>query len=75
MGFLLLRFVFLHELIDSETANAFFHDVAGWLMMPLALAMLGIELKVLGHLFIDLPAPVRPARTPVARFCLHRRGR
>src|SRR5262249_49418232 len=30
----------LHEMVSSEIANIFFHDVAGWLMMPLALVML-----------------------------------
>jgi exosortase len=58
----------LHELTDSETANAFFHDFAGWLMPPLALAMLGLELKILSRLFIDLPAPPpRPAREQALR--------
>jgi exosortase len=58
----------LHELVDGETANAFFHDAAGWFMMPLALAILGAELKLLSAL---LPAPDpaarRPVRTPVVR--------
>ncbi len=59
----------LHYTTTSEAANAFFHDVAGWFMMPLALGMLWIELKVLSHLFIDRPAPppVRVAREPLAR--------
>jgi exosortase len=53
----------LYQLTDNETANHFFHDVAGWLMMPLALGMLAVELKVLSRLFLDPPArPVRPAR-------------
>jgi exosortase len=43
----------LHEYAGSEVADRFFHDPAGWLMMPFALALLWIELKVLAHLFID----------------------
>src|SRR5262249_53817476 len=37
----------LHDMVDSATANAFFHDFAGWLMMPLALGLVALELKVL----------------------------
>ncbi len=58
----------LHEFADSATANAFFHDVAGWFMMPLALAMLAVELKVLGALLPVVPVEqFRPTRRPVAR--------
>jgi exosortase len=58
----------LHQLVSGEAANAFFHDFAGWLMMPLALTMLAIELKVLKHLFIE-PAPQerRPQAAPALR--------
>jgi exosortase len=59
---------FLHQTISSETANAFFHDVAGWLMMPLALGLLALELKVFQHLFIEAPArPLRTVRPAVTR--------
>ncbi len=58
----------LHETTSSETANAFFHDLGGWLMMPLALILLAVELKVLSHLFIDPPpAPPKPVRDPALR--------
>lgn len=50
----------LHELVSSDVANLVFHDLAGWLMMPLALGMLWLELQVLTHLWLD-PRP-RPAR-------------
>ncbi len=63
----------LHETAGSEFANNFFHDVGGWLMMPFALVLLGIELKVLARLLIDM-APAGPVRlglpgavAPVAR--------
>ncbi len=55
----------LHETTNSETANAFFHDLGGWLMMPLGLLFLAVEVKVLSHLFIDPPPmPPRSARHP-----------
>jgi exosortase len=53
----------LHQAIDSDAANAFFHDVAGWLMMPLALAVLALELRLLSWLFIE-PRARRPAAVP-----------
>jgi exosortase len=43
----------LHETVGSEWANAVFHDLAGWLMMPLALAALGLELHLLNRLFLE----------------------
>jgi exosortase len=58
----------LHETTSSETANAFFHDLGGWLMMPLGLLFLAVELKVLSHLFVDPPpAPPRPVHNPALR--------
>jgi exosortase len=56
----------LHELVDGEAANVFFHDVAGWVMMPLALSLLWLELKVLSKLLIETPYA---HRTPA-----HKRG-
>jgi exosortase len=49
--------MFLH--VSNQAAAAVFHDAAGWIMMPLALAFLGAELWVLKHLFIERAA--RPA--------------
>jgi exosortase len=42
----------LHETADHELASFVYHDVAGWLMAPAALALLGIELIVFRHLFL-----------------------
>jgi exosortase len=39
----------LHETVGERVANLVFHDLAGWLMMPLALALLCIELWFLKH--------------------------
>jgi exosortase len=58
----------LFQSVDSETANHFFHDMAGWLMMPLALAILGVELKLLSWLLVAAPARApRVAPAPSAR--------
>jgi exosortase len=60
----------LHQTTSSEIANVFFHNVAGWLMMPLGLGLLLVEMRVLSYLFLDQPAPpppVRPHREPLAR--------
>jgi exosortase/archaeosortase family protein len=45
----------MYEVASDDWAHAVFHDLAGWLMMPLALGLLGLELLVLKNLF--LPAP------------------
>jgi exosortase len=45
--------MYLH--VDGQTAHLFFHDLAGWFMMPMALGLLWVELWVLRHLFTDLP--------------------
>lgn len=58
----------LHETTSSETANLFFHDLGGWLMMPLGLLFLAGEVKILSYLFIDPPPPPpRPVREPALR--------
>jgi exosortase/archaeosortase family protein len=65
----------LLENVDSETANHFFHDLAGWFMMPLALGLLGLELTILSHLLVertsaplkvelDLPRTASPVMRP-----------
>ncbi|MGH7171106.1 MAG: exosortase/archaeosortase family protein [Gemmataceae bacterium] len=48
---------FLHVVAGSRWADLVFHDLAGWLMMPLALAMLWVELWLLRRLLIERPVP------------------
>jgi exosortase len=53
----------LHELVGSRIANLVFHDLAGWLMMPMALGLLWLELELLSWLLIEqgpAPAALRP---------------
>lgn len=47
---------FLHETVNHRAADLVFHDLAGWLMMPLALVLLWLELKGLDRLFIEVTA-------------------
>ena len=51
----------LAETVGAEAADAFFHGFLGLLMLPLALGMLWIELKVLAALLIEMPANDRLA--------------
>ncbi|WP_158633678.1 exosortase/archaeosortase family protein [Tautonia sociabilis] len=44
----------LHELAGGVVADFVYHDLAGWLMMPMALVLLWLELKLLDLLFIDV---------------------
>ncbi|WP_161602542.1 exosortase/archaeosortase family protein [Tautonia marina] len=46
----------LHETVGGEWADRFYHDLAGWLMIPFALGLLMIELWVLSRLFVELEA-------------------
>lgn len=58
----------LYETVETKFAQIFFHDVAGWLMMPLALGMLWIEFKILQNLFLEpIATPARQVREPASR--------
>jgi exosortase len=54
----------LYEVADPEWAQFVFHDIAGWLMMPLALLCLAFEFKLLSVLFVQ-EAPEKPALSSV----------
>ena len=51
----------LHEFVGSEIADKVFHDFAGLLMSPLALALLYLELKLLDQLMV----PVQEGPVPI----------
>jgi exosortase len=59
----------VHTTLGSAAANALMHDLAGWLMMPLALGLLGLELWFLGRLLLPQeaprPLPLRLAEKPL----------
>jgi exosortase len=47
--------------LGSADGHGLFHDMAGWLMMPVALGLLGLELLVLRHLFLESEGGRRPS--------------
>ena len=51
----------LHETLGQGAAHAFYHDLAGWLMMPLAVAALLAELGLLALLLVADRAAGRAA--------------
>jgi exosortase len=55
----------LYEMDKGELARRVYHDLAGWLMMPLALGMLLVELFVLGRAIVPV-APSGPRRPGLA---------
>jgi exosortase len=57
----------LHETVGSRLANLVFHDLAGWLMMPVALGLLWIELDLLTRLLVA-PPPAAAVPVPIELF-------
>src|ERR1043166_3891400 len=47
----------LADTVGGRAATLVFHDLAGWLMMPLALGFLGLELLIIDKLFVQRPEP------------------
>lgn len=43
----------LYEYANKELAETVFHDLAGWVMMPMALGLLYCELQLMAHLVIE----------------------
>jgi exosortase len=64
----------LYQMDNGQLAEMVLHDLAGWLMMPLALALLWIELQVLGRLLV-VPERSRPIPAPVIATSLVARPR
>ena len=57
----------LYVTAGGGIARVVYHDLAGWLMMPLALVLLWLELKFLGRLYVDAaPAGPLPLALPAA---------
>lgn len=40
-------------MVNESLAEHVFHDLAGWVMMPMALGLMYVELQFLSHLFIE----------------------
>jgi exosortase/archaeosortase family protein len=43
----------LHLTVGQELADKVFHDLAGWVMMPMALGMMYVEFQLLSHMIIE----------------------
>jgi len=56
--------------LGAVAAHTFFHDLAGWLMMPLAFAALWLELALLGRLFVAVPNAAGPVPLTMPRRSL-----
>ncbi len=68
-----------YDSFGHNFGGAFFHDLAGWLMMPLGLAFLGVELWVLRRLLLEptsklLPSTVSLQRVEVNPLAAYRGG-
>jgi exosortase len=50
----------LHKTVGSTVADLVFHDLAGWLMIVLALGLLGIELRVLSWVLVPFAEKQMP---------------
>jgi len=60
----------LYQVANSEVAEMVFHDLAGWVMMPMALGMLFVEQQILANLFItedSRPAVIGPIAAPAPK--------
>jgi exosortase len=55
-----------HRYVGPRLGDLVFHDLAGWLMMPLAIGLLVLEVKLLDWLLVVAPAP-GPAPVPGVR--------
>lgn len=56
----------LYKTTDRETADRFFHDLAGLFMMPVGLAFLLLELWLLSWVLVRVPLPELPHARPTA---------
>jgi exosortase len=73
----------LHEMVGGDAATTFYHDLAGWIMIPLALVLYWIEITLLSRILIEtnheapsaldlarsrhVSAPISPAIKPYNR--------
>ena len=53
----------LYETAGAELAEAVYHDLAGWFMMPLAVVLLWGEMSIISRLY-SAPKPKRDSRRP-----------
>jgi exosortase len=66
----------LHETVGSRWANLVGHDLVGWLMMPIAVVLLSLELELLTRLLVERAPAIEavPVDLPGATRDLRQRG-
>jgi exosortase len=47
----------LHETVGGHVADKFYHDLAGWVMIPLALLLYWLEIWVFSRIFVEMEEP------------------
>jgi len=53
-----------YEVAGQRVSDLIFHDLAGWLMMPMALGILLVELGILRRLFMQVKVDERVHVSP-----------
>jgi exosortase/archaeosortase family protein len=43
----------LHDMVGGHAATTFYHDLAGWIMIPLALFLYWLEIGILSRLLVE----------------------
>jgi exosortase len=51
----------LHDTVGGPAADRFYHDLAGWVMIPQALALYWVEIWVLSRILIEVKQDAIPA--------------
>jgi len=46
----------LHETISGQIADRFYHDLAGWVMIPFALVLYWCEIWIFSHILVEVEA-------------------
>jgi exosortase len=79
----------LHETVGGHVADKFYHDLAGWVMIPFALVLYWLEIWVFSHILVEVeeapvmvgvtggvrsPAQRRPAPQPIPSLPRATRG-
>ncbi len=71
----------LHDTVGGHAADTFYHDLAGWVMIPLALALYWVEIWVLSRILIEVKQEAIPAldlvrsRDPASLAATRTKGR
>ena len=58
----------LYQVADSKVAEMVFHDLAGWVMMPMALGMMFLLQQILAHLFVTEDTALSVLASPSEGF-------